>query len=330
MGSGEEDLLEELAYSEAEGPADMADGMEADMFGESDFEADMGESDFEADMGESDFEADMGEDGFGYFEEGEGEDGAEEAEEFLGQALGAILGAEEEDEFLGKLFKGAKKLIQKAAPVVGQIARGAAPILSMIPHPAAQVGAQVANVLGELRAEGASAEDALEAVTEIAVRDRRALPIVAGLAARSVLKNQAATLPPVQRQQAVKAMTRAAKTLIARGGPKAIRALPKIARSVRRTTAGNGTPIAVRPKVVARTATKVARNPNLLRRLSNPSPKARQLVQRFGTMLGGYGGQGGHRGYGGRRGYSSYGGQGSYGGRTISIPGPATITIHVG
>ena len=70
-----------------------------------------------------------------------------------GGVLGNILGAEEDDEFFGKLIKGATNIIKKAAPVVGQIARGAAPILGMIPHPAAQVAGQVANVLGKLKAE---------------------------------------------------------------------------------------------------------------------------------------------------------------------------------
>ncbi|MDJ1156819.1 hypothetical protein QNA08_00985 [Chelatococcus sp. SYSU_G07232] len=171
----------------------------------------------------------------------------------------------------------------------------------MIPHPAAQVGAQVANVLGKLRAEGGTVEDALEAVAEVAVRDRRALPVVAGLAARSVIKNRGAAMPPAQRQQAAKAMTKAARTLVSSGGPKAIRALPRITRSVKRTAAARGTPPAVQPKAVARTAAKVAQNPALLRRLSTASPRGQMIVQRTGGA-----------------------------GRTLSVPGPATITITVG
>jgi hypothetical protein len=300
MSIGEQDLLEELAYSESEGPADM-EGDDLDMFS-----ADAGEADFGdyAEGDAADFE-DYGD---------AGDYGAKaEADEFIGQLLGSILGAEDEDEFFGKLLSGAKNLIKKAAPIVGKIARGAGPILSMIPHPAAQIGGQVANVLGKLRAEGASVEDALEAVAEIAVRDRRALPIVAGLAARSVVRNRGAAMPPAQRQQIAKTMNRAAKALVATGGPKAIRALPKITRSVRRTTAANGTPAAVRPKVVARTAGKVARNPSLMRKLSAPSPRAQRLVQ--GAVNGVRYGNGG-------------GGGGST--RTINVPGPATITISVG
>ena len=90
-------------------------------------------------------------------------------------------------------------------------------------------------------------------------------------------------MSPTQRKQAAKAATTAAKTLVANGGPKAIRALPKIAKSVRRTAASKGTPAAMRPKVLARTAAKVAQRPGLLRNLSRPSPKGQAIVQRAGN-----------------------------------------------
>jgi hypothetical protein len=288
MAISEQDVMEDLAYMESEGASELGEDSAEYLDGiEDEFEdyAEFGEDSY--DSWEDDFESE------------------DEADESIGNTLGQILSAEDEDEFFGKLFAGAKKLIQKAAPVVGKIARGAAPILSMIPHPAAQVAGKVANVLGKLRAEGASVEDALEAVAEIAARDRRALPVVAGLAARSVIKNRGASMPAAQRQQVAKTMTRAAKTLVQSGGPKAIRALPKITRSVKRTAGPRGTPAAVQPKVVARTAAKVAQSPTLLRRLSMPSPRAQSLVGRIGIMPGG-------------------------GSRTISIPGPATITINVG
>ena len=166
-------------------------------------------------------------------------------------------------------------------------------------------------MLGKLKAEGASVEDALEAVAEIAARDPRALPVVAGLAARSVIKNRGASMPPAQRQQVAKTMTQAPRsTLVASGGPKAIRALPKITQSVKRTAGARGTPPAVQPQVIARTAAKVAQNPDLLRRLSTPSPRARHRAARRN---------------GGRRLWRRHGGS-----RTIRVPGPATITINVG
>ncbi len=297
MAISQQDVMEDLAYMEAEGPADMLEE-EADM---ADGLEDYGE---EEDAWDN---ADMGEE----FEEFDGME-AEEAEESISQSLGSMLGAEEEDEFLGNLWRGARSLIQKAAPIVGKIARGAAPILSMIPHPAAQAAARIAGVVGKLRAEGASVEDALEAVAEVAARDPRALPLVAGLAARSVIRNRGAAMSPAQRHQVARTMTRAARTLVQRGGPQAIRALAKITKSVKRTAAARGTPVNARPLVVARTAAKVAQNMPMLRRLSAPSSTGMALIRRNGT---------------------SYGvGNGIMpgGGRTMRVSGPATITIHVG
>ena len=201
MAISEQDIMEDLAYAESEGASDMMED-EFDPFNE--YESDFaGSGDF-ADSG------DFGEDEGDYFSGGDDFE-ADEADENVGQMLSGVLGAEDEDEFLGKLFSGAKNLIKKAAPIVGKIARGAAPILSMIPHPAAQVAGRVAGVLGKLKAEGASVEDALEAVAEIAARDPRALPVVVGLASRSVIKNRGSSMPPAQRQQVAKTMSKAAQ-----------------------------------------------------------------------------------------------------------------------
>jgi hypothetical protein len=266
MATSEQDIMEDLAYAEAEGPADMFESEADSLDGfESDGLEDM------ADAGAED-PADMYEDGIE----------AAEAEEFIGNALGGLLGAESEDEFLGKLWSGVKNIVKKAAPVVGSIARSAAPILSAIPIPQAQLAGKVAGLLGNLRAEGASVEDAFEVVAEVAARDRRALPVVAGLAARSLVKNRGAMMPPAQRKQIAKTMTHAAKTLVANGGTPAIRALHKITRSVKRTAGARGTSAALQPRVVARTAAKVAQNPQLLRRLSAPSPHGQALIRRAG------------------------------------------------
>jgi hypothetical protein len=280
MAINETDVMEDLAYAEAEGPADMADMLEGDAW--------------------------ESEDSYDAFGEDSGdcyEDAYESEDAFGGGAMGSILGAESEDEFFGKLISGIKNVVSKAAPIVGKIARGAAPILNAIPLPQTQIAGQIAGLLSNLKAEGGTVEDALEAVAEIAVRDPRALPVVAGLTARSVVKNGGAAMPPAKRQQVAATMNRAANTLVANGGPQAIRALPKIARSVKRTAAAAGTPPSFQPKVVARTASKVAQNPALLRKLSKPSPRGQAIASN--VVNGGYG-------------------------RTISVPGPATITISVG
>ena len=193
MTISEQDVMEDLAYAEAEGSAEMTDMMEGEFYEDED-SADFSEDYFSEDG------ADFGEDAY------------ESEDQTLGRVLGGALGAESEDEFFGKLFSGIKNIAKKAAPVLGKIGRAAAPILSAIPLPQAQLAGKLAGLVGKLRAEGGTVEDALEAVAEIAARDTRALPVVAGLAARSVIKNSGANMPPAKRQQVAATMNRAAKT----------------------------------------------------------------------------------------------------------------------
>lgn len=298
MAAFEEELYEDLGYEEAEGAAAMEDEFEMEEFGEEEFEEEFDE-----------FEAEDYEDEEGFFEEDDMDefeaDDYDEYEEFdefeedyaaedaMDNVMAYALGAEDADEFFGRLFKGLKKIgkkvvrgIRKAAPVVGRIARGVSRVASVIPHPYAQAIGRVAGVVGKaarlaqrLRAEGATEEEALEAFAEMAVRDRRALPIVAGLTARTVLKSKGARMSPAARKQAVKQMKGAARTLVKRRGSKAIRALPKIAKSVKRTAAIKGTPPIAATKVVRRTAAKVAKSPALTRKLARPSATAKRLVR---------------------------------------------------
>jgi hypothetical protein len=138
MAVTEQEMLEDLAYTESEGPADMGDD-DWDRLGE--------EDDFDGLEGEDEFATeDYGEDMFAK-DSLEAEE-AEEAEESVASQLGAMLGAEDEDEFFGKLLGGIKSLAKKAAPFVGKLARGAGPILSMIPHPDLGVGDQVVEEVG--------------------------------------------------------------------------------------------------------------------------------------------------------------------------------------
>ena len=256
----EEELMEDLEYAEAEGAAELEDDLEEDY--EDDLEADYGD-DLEADYGD-DLEA-------GY------EDDFEEAD--LEDDLAFALAAEDSDEFFKRLFRGIRKVAGKVAPVIGRVARVAAPILSKIPHPYAQVAGRAAGLLSRLRAEGATEEEALDAMAELAAVDRRAVPIVAGIAARTLVKRRGATMPRAQRKQIVRTMNRTAKTLVRRRGPKAIRALAKVTKSVNRTAAAKGTPIPVKPKVVQRTVARVAKSPTLTRKLSKPSPRAKRIVR---------------------------------------------------
>jgi len=293
MDGFEDEMYEDLAYEEAEGASEFEEDLEMEEF--DDFEEDEfleedeglegAEDYFEGDEFSEFDEADEYEDieAFDEFEDAYEDD---EAEDMLDSAMAYALDAEDADEFFKKLWSGIKrvgrgvvKVARKASPIIGRIARVAAPVLSAIPHPYAQIAGTAAGLLSRLRAEGATEEEALEAFAELAVRDPRAIPIVAGLTARTVLKRQGARLSYPARKKAVKDAKAAAKMLVRKRGRTAIRALPKIAKSVKRTAAVKRTPVAARIKIVKRTAAKVARSSRLTRNLSRPSTKAKRMVK---------------------------------------------------
>ena len=199
MALYEENLYEDLA-DEAEGAADaFDDGFEEyDEFDEAD-EADEFEEleaadvdaidEFdEGDAAEEMEAADLGDEDIDAYEDVDSLEGDEEAFE---AAMAYALAAEDTDEF----FRRVRRFVRQAAPIVGRIARAAAPILRVIPHPVAQGAATAANLLGRLRFEGASEDEALEAMAELAARNPRVIPVVAGLAARTLVRRAGATMP---------------------------------------------------------------------------------------------------------------------------------------
>jgi hypothetical protein len=127
--------------------------------------------------------------------------------------------------------------------------------------------------------EGATEDEALEAMAELAVRNPRVLPIVGGMAARALVRRAGPALPPAARRAAVRTATQAARTLVQRQGPAAVRALPRVVRSVRRTAVTRRTPPAVRPRVALNTARRVAASPRLVRRLARPLARGRAIVR---------------------------------------------------
>ncbi len=280
--------LSELAYDEAEGAAesfDEGDEFEgSDAFAEDEFDAgdefDLGEdAGDEIDAGDEDAFVDS------YDEEaiddfGDVDEGYDEGEASLEEAMALALGAEDTDEFFRRAFGAIRNIARRAAPIIGRVARTVAPIASAIPLPWTQGIGQVAGLLGQLRAEGASEEEAMDAFAELAAYDESVLPILAGLAARNVVGRNIARIPLGARRQIVRNITSAGRHLVRRRGPAAARALPRVARSVRRAAAVRRTPVAARPQLVARTAQRVARQPRLLQRLARPVPAARARVAR--------------------------------------------------
>lgn len=310
MSALEETLFDDLDYEEAEGMAEFDDEFEmdemdmdefddeyADEFDEFDVEDGMDETAYA--FSEFDDEFDEGGDYYDEFDDYDGFDDYqfEDADEALDEAMAYALGAEDADEFFGRLFKKLKSVgkrvvrgIKKAAPAIGKIAGGISRVAKMIPHPYAQAIGRVAGVVSKgarlaqrLRMEGATEEEALEAFAELASKDTRAIPMVAGLTAKTILKSKSARLSPAARKRVVKQIKGAAKNLVRKQGPKAILALPKIAKSVKRNAAVKGIPSVTALKVVRRTTNKVAKSPTLTRKLARPSAKAKRTVKKAGV-----------------------------------------------
>ena len=311
MSALEEELYEDLAYEEAEGMSDFYDEDlemdEMDYYDEDEFDEDEDDEDeyetsdyFDDEFDDFDEVDEVDEyDDFDEYDEFE-----DEEEDAMDSIMAFALDSEDTDEFFKKLFRGVKKfakkavrVARKAAPIIGKIGRIAAPILSAIPLPQAQLAARLAKMAGRLRAEGASEEEILDVMAEIATKDRRAIPIVAGLTAKTILKGKGRAMSFGARKKVVKDMKKAAKVLVRKQGPKAIRALPKIAKSVKRTTARKGTPIKAKVMIVKRTAMKVAKSPTMTRKLAKPSVKAKMAARKVVK------------------------------GKSYTIPGPAKITI---
>jgi hypothetical protein len=353
-------MFDDLAMDEADDSFDEYD--EADSYDEADDGFDEGDDGFdEADVDAGD-EYDESPLGFEANEEGddlfdERDDGFDE--EAFDELIAQALGAEDADEFFGKIargLRGAFNAVRKAAPTIGKIARTVAPIASLIPGVGTAIGG-VANVVGKLMADEASEDEALDAFAELAVRNPAARPVLAGLAARKVLGARAPQMSLAQRRKAVRVIRAATNALVRTGGPAAVRALPRIARSVKRTSVARRTPAIARPRVLANAARRaISRNPQLKRQLTRPSAIGRRVLSRIGGYGGGraggggggygvdpsrigyYGGgygigqpRGGH--HGGWGGYSHYPFGGGSGGhdsdhRRIRTRGPVVISIR--
>jgi hypothetical protein len=285
MAHYEENLMDEWEADEAEGQSEAYDELDGlDEGDELEAVDGMDELD-ELDEGDEMDGLDEAEgmDSWDEYEEGDESSG----EDSIDQALAFALAAEDSDEFFRRLARVARRVVstaanvaRRAAPIIGQVARAAAPILSVIPHPAAQIASRVAGVLGRLQMEGASEEEALEAMSELAARHRSVAPIAAAIAARALMRGAAATATPAARARAVHQVRQAAQTLVNARGPAAVRALPRVVRSVRRTAAVRQTPTRQRPQVALNTARRVAANPTMLRRLARPLPRGNAIVAR--------------------------------------------------
>jgi hypothetical protein len=112
--------------------------------------------------------------------------------------------------------------------------------------------------------------------------------VVARTALRPVLRRAVGRVSRPLRRQLVRSATQAARTLVRQRGPRALRALPRVAQSVGRTAVRRGLRPTALPQAIRRTAAQVAARPALLRRLARPGaspalrrPPGRGVPRRF-------------------------------------------------
>jgi hypothetical protein len=135
-------------------------------------------------------------------------------------------------------------------------------------------------ILPVLRRYAADGFDELEAFQDLADRFAeggldKALPVLAGMAARTLafpgLQRGAVELASALRRELVRGSRHAAHTLVRRRGPQAVRALPRIARSVARTAERQRLPPAALPRALRRVAERVTTKPQLMQHLVSPT-----------------------------------------------------------
>jgi len=298
-----QDLAAETPAAFSEESLDGMEGAEEESFAGEDaleeMEAyDEGEDEALA-MEEEGFEADLGEE----FEEfGAAED--VDAWDALEDAMADALDAEDTDEFFrrslgalsrvaGVVGRGAGtvgrvvRTVGQAAQTAGRVARRTRRIAGRAAQARSPVG-YLMQQLGQYLNQGFDEYDALEDLANLFAEEEmdEALPVLAGVAARTalrpMLRRTAGQVSRPLRRQLVLSTTQAAQTLVRRRGPQAVRALPRIARSVGRTAVRRGLRPAALPQAVRRAAVQVAARPALVQRLAQPlaQPPARTAMRR--------------------------------------------------
>jgi hypothetical protein len=171
--------------------------------------------------------------------------------------------------------------------------------------------------LSQLLGQGGDASEAFDDVADLFIEDGvdEALPAVVALAARTAARGlgfrNLQQVSQAGRRALVRGVAAAARELVRRRGPRAVRALPRLAQSATRVAARRApTPQRAMQAVrrgLPQTARRVAQNPQALRRLAGPPDVARPVARP--TSVG--------RGTPGMVG----------GARTYTFQGPVTLTI---
>ena len=328
MSSFETDVMEDLYYDEAEGPAR----------GQHHFD------EFDAyDEGEGDeFLRNIiggigrvvgglvgGGDGFDEGDEWDGYDAAEGDEyedvdliDAMEEAVVDALEAEDSDEFFRRLARGMRN-VRNVVRTVGRGVARVAPVVSriagLIPLPQAQAISRIAQAAGRLgQAVSADEFDMMDDLYDLADDESAidaAAPVIAGLTIRQAMPG-AARLPRPARRQLVRSVSQATRTMARRQGTQATRAaLPGVVGAVQTAVRQRRIPPRAAPRAIQRTAARVASSPQATRRMAARGA----AVTRTGRAVA-------RRPGGGAAACPNC----SAGGRNFNLPGPVTISIRSG
>lgn len=120
--------------------------------------------------------------------------------------------------------------------------------------------------------EGADESELMDEAAELAASGKiqmdEAILVVAGLAVRKLVRLSVASVPRQLHRRLVRTIATAARDLVQQYGPQAIRAILPIVRSARRVAVSQRTSIRELPRLVQRTAARVARSPQTMDQLS--------------------------------------------------------------
>jgi hypothetical protein len=282
MSSFETDVMEDLYYDEAEGPARQQFD-DYDDFGE---EGDEFMRNIIGGIGRAVGGLVGGGDGFDEYDEFDEYDAYDEFEgdemmDAMEEAVVDALAAEDSDEFMRRLRRGlmrARQIAQTVGRGVARVAPVVSRIASLIPHPAAQAIGRAAAVAGRIgRAISADEFDMMEDMYDLAEEYDdidAAAPVIAGLAIRRTMPG-VARLPRPARQQLVRSVTQATLNVARRQGPQAARAVPAVVRAVQTAVRQGRIPPRAAPQAIQRAAARVASNPQAARLAARAGTAAR-------------------------------------------------------
>lgn len=269
----EDEMMDDLFFDEADGFDEGGLGFDEDVYEDAFDESDddMWEG-ADGDYYDDEFDGFDAYDEFDEFDEEDAfEDEADEMEDDLVDAMADALGAEDADEFLGKVFGAfkriGKKVLRGARRILPHVAR-------MLPGPYGSMLSTGMRLLGRLRFEGGSEEEALDAFSELAAYDEAAVPVVSALALRALDKKKIKRLPKSKRKLLVKKITHATRQLMRKSrNPRVVRAIPIVVGKVRARTARSPMPMTAKAHAAHKIIKKVARSKRLAHKLAQTTPR---------------------------------------------------------